>query len=400
MSYYVPQGEELLQSGTWFNDLMADFAPFPGRVLPLNPWPWMMALGRHRQAHRAWATVSPVTVRDFEMMSGEGRADPPADGQTPCGPTAEHGPDAEASAEPAFAGTLEERNEEGLRFHRMGRLVEAERIYKGILAESPDHAEVLHLIGVLELQRDAPEAAIRHLQRAVALSAENLNYLNNFGAALMALNRFEEAADAFERALATAPDDIDARINLANALFGQGKLDQAVPAYQAALDQDATALDGRLNLGVALSMLGRLEEARGHLQTVHAAEPDDSLATAKLAECHFKLKDFEAAEPLYQSVSDAKTAPPPVRAQALRDLGRIALIRRDFTDAETLIEQSLALNPEDADALADLGMAFTGQHRLDDAKKAFQKALALDPEQPTACDAFASDEGDTPSTIH
>ncbi len=46
------------------------------------------------------------------------------------------------------------------RHHHEGRLREAEAIYKDILREAPDHAEALHLLGLVAYQSGRPEQAI------------------------------------------------------------------------------------------------------------------------------------------------------------------------------------------------------------------------------------------------
>ena len=39
--------------------------------------------------------------------------------------------------------------QEAIRFHRLGSLAEAERLYASILQQDPDHADALHLLGVM-----------------------------------------------------------------------------------------------------------------------------------------------------------------------------------------------------------------------------------------------------------
>ena len=49
--------------------------------------------------------------------------------------------------------------EELIQLHQAGRLDEAENGYRQLLAENPENAEALHLLGILRAQRgDLPEA--------------------------------------------------------------------------------------------------------------------------------------------------------------------------------------------------------------------------------------------------
>ena len=54
--------------------------------------------------------------------------------------------------------------------HQAGRLAEAEAIYRQVLAQFPDHADALHLLGVLACQAGRPDAAIELIGRAIAIN--------------------------------------------------------------------------------------------------------------------------------------------------------------------------------------------------------------------------------------
>src|SRR5579862_3985322 len=56
-----------------------------------------------------------------------------------------------------------------LEHHRAGRLHEAEKIYRQILAQQPRHAEALHLLGVIAYQVGQVDAAIDLLRQALAV---------------------------------------------------------------------------------------------------------------------------------------------------------------------------------------------------------------------------------------
>ena len=80
--------------------------------------------------------------------------------------------------------TLQEQLESGLSHHRAGRLPEAERIYRQVLAQHPNHAEALHLLGVLKGQAGRLDMAVESIQRAIAICSTNAFYYSDLGKAL------------------------------------------------------------------------------------------------------------------------------------------------------------------------------------------------------------------------
>src|SRR6185437_1753845 len=72
------------------------------------------------------------------------------------------------------------------RLHRAGDLDRAEAGYRRLLGDSPDHADSLHLLGVLEHQRGRHEVAVGSIARAIVLDPGRADYRNNLGVALRA----------------------------------------------------------------------------------------------------------------------------------------------------------------------------------------------------------------------
>ena len=48
----------------------------------------------------------------------------------------------------------------GLKHHQAGRLVEAEACYRRVLAAQPDHADALHLLGIIAQQAGRRDLAV------------------------------------------------------------------------------------------------------------------------------------------------------------------------------------------------------------------------------------------------
>ena len=89
--------------------------------------------------------------------------------------------------------------------HRAGRLDQAEPLYRDLLAAEPDHAEGLHLLGVLLHQTGRHQPAADLIARALDRDGANADYHNNRGEVCRALGRADEAAVHFPRLASVHP---------------------------------------------------------------------------------------------------------------------------------------------------------------------------------------------------
>ena len=103
--------------------------------------------------------------------------------------------------------TVQEQYESGLSHYRAGRLAEAERIYRQILAQQPNHADALHMLGVLELQAGRLDAGIELIQRAIAICSTRAIYYRNLGNGLLRIGRLDEAIVAQRQGIRLDPDN-------------------------------------------------------------------------------------------------------------------------------------------------------------------------------------------------
>jgi tetratricopeptide (TPR) repeat protein len=127
---------------------------------------------------------------------------------------------------------------QALRLHRLGRLDDAERGYRQVLATDPDDAQALHLLGMIAAQRGKPADALDLIGRSLALAPDVGEAHYNLGVALQDLARTEEAAAAYRRALALRPDVAETHMQLSNALQELGDTAEALAAVDRALAID------------------------------------------------------------------------------------------------------------------------------------------------------------------
>src|SRR5258708_4552508 len=117
--------------------------------------------------------------------------------------------------------TIEQAIPIALGHHQAGRLAEAERIDRQVLAQVPDQANVLHLLGVRASQAAQADVAIELIGRAIAIDPAVAEYHANLGNALWSRGRLDEAIAACHRAIELRPDLAEAQNNLGNALKEQ-----------------------------------------------------------------------------------------------------------------------------------------------------------------------------------
>ena len=109
-----------------------------------------------------------------------------------------------------------------LGYHQRGLLDQAVPIYQALLAQNPNHADALHLLGVVALQRGHPARAVEHIGRAVTLNPGVAAYQANLAEAYRALGQHERAVECCRLALGLRPHFPEVANNLGNALRLRG----------------------------------------------------------------------------------------------------------------------------------------------------------------------------------
>jgi predicted O-linked N-acetylglucosamine transferase (SPINDLY family) len=299
---------------------------------------------------------------------------------------------------------LEQALNAAMQRQKAGQFGEAERLYRQILAQQPDCADGLHLLGVVcaqcgrhpegvELIRRAiaihPQVAAYHanlgkvfvaaqspvqaagaFREAVKLNPNDGESLVNLGAVLKGLGRFEEAADCGRRALSIDPNSARAHHLLAEALRESGRIDESIAEYERAIALPPAMAASYNNLALALSARGRFDEALAALDKAIALRPGWDLIWNNRAKI---LRDSGRLEESLASARRALAISPNLAqghvnlAGALLDSGQIdgalASARRgvelgpDLVEAHNLLANSLKEAGEVAETLDALDRA-------------------------------------------
>lgn len=175
----------------------------------------------------------------------------------------------------ALPQKLQRLLEAGLAAQRGGRLTEARASYRKLLEAEPRQADVLYLLGAVELQARNYEAARSLLSDAVALNPRQPAYFSNLGEAQRRLGRVDDAIFAFRRALELKPDLAEVHYNLGLAYDNCARFDDAIEAYSRALEHKPQLLEARRRLAGALWSTSDTDRAVDCLRRGIELHPND-----------------------------------------------------------------------------------------------------------------------------
>lgn len=209
------------------------------------------------------------------------------------------------------------RLEEGIAAHRDGDLQAALAAYKDVLTADPDHSDGLHFLGLLHFDAGKTDNAVLLIRQSLDKNPQNASAYNNLGNILKLGNRQEEALEAYVRAVKIEPRHEQAWNNINVMMEGATNNDDLLPIlseivrldpdnpnawhnYGLSLmlaghrDEAADALERCLEFGAevwtdpiwharVLCALGRQERAVEHLESIVAADPDNTVARYQLA---------------------------------------------------------------------------------------------------------------------
>ena len=265
---------------------------------------------------------------------------------------------------------------EALGHHQAGRLSDAERLYRQILAADPNSAEVHSNLGSALNDLGRLDEAVAAFQAAIRINPTMSDTHYNKGIALYNLARFHEAVAAYGAAIRIAPDFFDAHYNLGNALRELGRRDDAIAEYNVAIRIKPDHAEAHSNLGNVLKDMGRRDDALAAYNAAIDTRPDYADALFNKGIILYDLQQFEGAIEAYTAALRVK----PDFADAHFNLGNALKELERSDDAVAAYNAALHIRPDYAEALSNLGSVLYDQGRLNEAVAAHSAALSIKPD--------------------
>ena len=266
-----------------------------------------------------------------------------------------------------------------------GRRDRAEALYRKVLQKAPDHADALHLLGLIEHERGRHQRAIQLIRRALAIVPAFSAAHANLGSALKATGRRTEAVEAYHHAIALKPDYAVAHCNLAAVQIEQGAFAAALASADRAIALAPDLVEAHLNRADALMRQRRFEEAEASLRRAIELVPGRATTHSRLGAVLTELGRFQDAVTCHQRAIELQ----PNDTSLHLALGRTLLQAEDLEAAEASFRRALSLDRDFAPAWHWLGNILLVRGCVEDALSCFRRAIAIDPDLAEAHEGFA-----------
>jgi tetratricopeptide (TPR) repeat protein len=228
--------------------------------------------------------------------------------------------------------------------HQAKQWRQAAECYQQVLTTDPQHANSLHLLGLVYAEQQQLTKALELVGKALSIAPYNPIFYCNRAQIYRRLNQPEQAIQDYQQALLFAPRRAETYTALAETYLAINRSQEAILQYLYAC---------YLNPQQPVSThhhLGNAFLARGHLDAAVLA--------------------YEKALTLN-----------PQSVETLSNLGVIYAELHQLDRAVAYHRQAININPHYADGYINLGLALSQQNAFAEAEEAYQQALKLNPQQ-------------------
>jgi len=177
----------------------------------------------------------------------------------------------------------DEQFQAALAIARSGETERAMRSLERALKLELRHRGIRNALGVLRLETGDAEGAVALLKPLARELADVAGVQINFGNALIALRRADEAIAPLKRATVLEPSSALVWYGYGRALQIAGRAAEAEPAYRNALQRDPSHIETRANLAAACNFQDRYDNGELQARTAIAMAPQHAGAHVNLS---------------------------------------------------------------------------------------------------------------------
>ncbi|MGO8913941.1 MAG: tetratricopeptide repeat protein [Bradyrhizobium sp.] len=267
----------------------------------------------------------------------------------------------------------------GLGHLQAGRHLDVQLCCQQALSLDPNHADTLHLMGLLSLHARQYDHAVEWISRAISQQPKT-DYLTSLGTTLANQGWREEALKVFDKAVQLNPLDADLWRNLGNALVDVERPTDAILSFQHALKLNRRHWDAANKAGHLLYQSERSEEALACFNLCDELRPNE------FQTLFWRALTLHALKRLEEALADNRRALAldPTNADTCNSIGNVLRSLGRNEEALSWFDRSLKLQPDTAAILTNKAVSLVELRRFDEAFAAYHRARTIDPSHAAA----------------
>jgi tetratricopeptide (TPR) repeat protein/2-polyprenyl-3-methyl-5-hydroxy-6-metoxy-1,4-benzoquinol methylase len=294
--------------------------------------------------------------------------------------------------------TIEQALQLAVEKHKVGKLTEAETLYRAILETQPEHPDANHNLGVLAIFFNKTEIALPLFKKAIEASPNQEKFWFSYIGELIKAKQFDKAISELQQGkkIGLSSDLINA---LNKQITNQGELSKPnniqwpkfTQQHKKVLSKKVSKSSATTRQSDSLFINEPSNIEMNSLLVLHQGgqyqevEKQAIVLVQKYPNHVISLKILEAAfrvsGRLHEllGINQKLVVLEPNNADAHYNLGVTLQQLGHLYDAETSYKKALALNTNSAEVHYNLAITLQQLGRLDDAKKSFKNAIAAKP---------------------
>jgi tetratricopeptide (TPR) repeat protein len=306
------------------------------------------------------------------LLAGVGAAMPPQNSTPATANKPRNGAPVASSGAPADIAQLFQAGQDALTH---GRLDEAERDFRQVLAADPQVGGAYANLGVVYMRRKQWTKALETLRQAEHLMPEVAGIRLNIGLAYYRQNEFLKAIPPFESVVRDQPDALQPRHLLGLCYFFTERWADSADTLEPLWAQESGQLSYLYVLSIAAHRAHKKElDERATAQLIKTGEgsPEFHLFMGK---AHLNLEQYDLALADFQAAAHAH----PNLTFVHFNMGLTYLKKQDYEHARDEFLKDAAVEPDLALNYDELGDVYTLLQQDSEAEKNYCEALRRDP---------------------
>lgn len=184
--------------------------------------------------------------------------------------------------------------------HKQGKLDEAEELYKEVLEQNPNNAEVLNFVGIINLQKFKLSQAKEFIKKAIDISPEPYFY-ENLAKVYLEMEDSSRAIELYSELLKKQPDNYNYVFNIASAYKLAKDFNNAIKMYERAIELDPNNPDAYFNMGLILNNLSEPARAIKYYKKAVELCPNDTETRYFTGITYFRNRDYKHGLEFFES---------------------------------------------------------------------------------------------------